>query len=96
MAISQENRYKNGINVTFIVPQTWFLAFHTYNGENYLKFDTNDSIGTFLLTLEGQILTHKDSKDINFLRQLIQNQAKISLLLPSRLAFEPSTIEIEK
>ena len=51
---------------------------------------------TFLLTLEGQILTHKDSKDINFLRQLIQNQAKISLLLPSRLASEPSTIVIEK
>ena len=58
MAIPQENRYKNGINVTFIVPQTWFLAFHTKNVENYLKFDTNDNIETFLLTLEGQILTH--------------------------------------
>ena len=61
-----------------------------------MKFETNDNIETFLLTLKGQILTHKDSKDINFLKQLIQNQAKISLLLPSRLGFEPSTIEIEK
>ena len=40
---------------------------------------------TFLLTLEGQILTHKDSKDIHIARQFIQNKAKISHLLPSDL-----------
>ena len=43
-----------------------------------------------------KILTHKASKDINSPRQLIQNQAKISLSLAPRLGFEPSTIEIEK
>ena len=50
-----------------------------------MKFETNDNIETFLLTLKGQILTHKDSKDINILRQLIQNKAKMSLLLPPDL-----------
>ena len=75
MAISQENRYKNGINVTFIVPQTWFLAFHTYNGENYLKFDINNNIEAFLWPLKGQILTNKYSKGISFPRKIIQNQA---------------------
>ena len=58
MAISQENRYKNGINVTFVVPQTWFLAFHMFEIDN---------IQNFLLTLKDQILTNKDAKEINFI-----------------------------
>ena len=37
--------------------------------------------GPFLWPLEGQISLNKDSKDINFPRQLIKNQAKTSLLL---------------
>ena len=61
-----------------------------------MKFDTNDNIETFLLTLNGQILTHKDSKAINIARQFIQNKAKISHLLPPRHGFEPSTIQMVK
>ena len=71
MAISQENRYKNGINVTFIVPQTWFLAFHISNVENYLKFDNNDTFWDLFINLRRsninpqRLKRHQYSKTIN-------------------------------
>ena len=63
------------------------LLFHRQDFQPFtcLKFDTNDNIQNFLLTLKDQILTIKDAKDINFPRQLIQNKAKMSFLVPHDL-----------
>ena len=49
-----------------------------------------------LWPLEDKILTNKGSIDVNFSRQLAQNQAKTSLLLSHRLGFEPSTLWMAK
>ena len=95
MTILLKNRYKNCKNVTFTVPQTWSWAFHKLNGENCLKFDTKGYMGTFLWPLKGQILTHKQSKDFNFSKQLLLNHAKMSLLLSYILSIESFTHKLE-
>ena len=61
---------------------------------NCLRFDTRAHFLAFLWPLEGQILPHKDSKEVCFQGKSIQNLVKTSPWLSHRLTFEPFTHEI--
>ena len=77
-----------------MVPQTYFWAFCMLDSGNCLRFDTRAHLLAFLWPLEGQILPHKDSKEVCFQGKSIQNLVKTSPWLSHRLTFEPFTHEI--